>query len=233
MKYILRLGFMAIVVVVLAACGGNSDKDNTDKSGETIDESVIIEEIYTSLEETVVIEKSFDDIQLEINALEQADDSLYNDITALGVEDHEKIVDLSTEAIGLLGERATLLEQEKEVLDKSKVEFEKIKELIDSLIDDEKKERLNKLYDTMMKRYEEYDAVYIAYGESLRLTEALYELFQGETYDEGLAFSLINDINDSYDEVLSSNELFNESTILYNELKKELYDYLNDQDLLQ
>lgn len=220
-----------MIALTLVACGSklekNSDPSKVDKNISTTE---TMDEIYTYLEETVTIEKSFDEIQTEINVLEQQDDELYNEIIQLEMEEHDKVVELSTEAIELLEQRFDLLEKEKDILTKSKIAFDNIEALLGGLTDEEIVSRADKLFDTMMERYAAYDLVYDVYQGSLLLTKDLYVLFQEEVYDEETMLSLISDINESYDAVLDANEIFNETTILYNGLKKEFYDYLNTEN---
>lgn len=220
MKDLIRVIILTLILVVLAACGNQIDQDVE-----------LTEDIYKHLEETVVIEEDFEVLQIEINKLEKSDQVLYEEMTELGNDDLDEISEIANEAIGLLEERLSLVKSEKEILVESKEEFLKIEPLIEKLEAESKKTIAENLSDAMNKRYDSYDVVYEKYTASILKTEELYNLFKDEEFNEEAAYSLIADVNDSYNEITEANEQFNEFTISYNEYKKELYDVLNEEEV--
>lgn len=207
------IAFIIIICFFITACG----------------QAGVSEEIHQHLEETVQIEKEFETNQEKIFVLEQEDEEIYNEIIALGSEDVEKVKELSDQAIDLLEERLKYIDLEKTSLEESKVEFEKIGPLMEDIDDEDQKEQIEKMYETMMNRYEAYDDVFDTYSESINLTKELYELLQSEELKENEVYSIIANVNDSYDEVLEANEQFNKETVLYNNFKKEYYEqYVED-----
>lgn len=218
MKYLIRVFLLTVVLVALAACGNQVDEDIE-----------LTEDIYNHLEETVIIEEDFEEIQIEINELEKLDQDLYNDMTELGNSDLEEISDIANEAINLLDERLALIKTEKDILIESKTEFLKIEPLVEKLEDDSKKTVAENLLEAMISRYDAYDIVYEKYTKSISKTNELYNLFKDEEFSEEAAYSLINDVNDSYNDVIEANEKFNEHTVKYNGFKKDLYEILNEE----
>lgn len=199
---------LMIPLIFLAACGKED----------------VAEEINDHLEETVEIEKEFEVNQEKIFELEKEDEELYNKIISLDGDDKKKVRELSDEAIGLLDERLEYAKLEKESLEKSREEFEKVEPLIEKVEEDDEKELLEKMFDTMIERYEAYEEVHEQYSDSVRLTKDLYTLFKEEEFNENQVYSVIGNVNDSYDEVQKANDRFNKETALYNELKLEYYD---------
>lgn len=191
-------------------------------------EDNIHEKISEHLEATVEIEKTFEEHQQKIIDLEKEDEKLYNEIISLGSDDYEKVVTLAEEAITKLDERYEEVKLEKQSLEESKKEFEKIKPLMENITEEDELEQVEKMYDTMMSRYEAYNKVYDSYSESIQMTKELYTLFKEEQFDENKVYSLLTTVNDLYEEVLEANEEFNMKTTLYNKLKQEYYESLKE-----
>lgn len=219
LKYVRSGIFMIVLLMVLSACGEEKDADLQ-----------LTEDIYEYLEETVVLEEDFEATQIEMNDLEKKDQELYDEMAALGNEKIEEITELVDEAIELLDLRLALINEEAEVIAESKVVFMKIEPLMEKLEDKDVQDITERLYDVMMERYDAYNVVHDVYAKSIERTKALYTLLKDEEYNEEDAFSLISDVNDSYDEVMEANDTFNEHTLKYNEVKKELYDFLNAKE---
>lgn len=207
-----------MILMVIVGCGKQVDKDIE-----------ITEDIYNHLEETVIIEEDFESIQVEINELERSDQDLYNKMTELGNAELAELSDIANEAIELLEERLELIEAEKSILADSKTEFVKTEPLIGNIENESKKTVAESLSDAMINRYEAYNVVYDKYTTSIIKTKELYTLFKEEEFNEEAAYSLINDVNNSYEEVMEANEKFNAFTVEYNDYKKELYEILNKE----
>jgi hypothetical protein len=204
MKLIIGFGF----IIILASC---NQKDPTN-------------EINAHLEATVDIETSFEENQQHIFTLEKEDQEIYEEILALDADAYKEMVALSDKAIGLLDERAEYASQEKESMQASQTEFEKIQVLMDKVEDEKIKDMLHKLSDTMMERYEIYDRVFKEYTNSITLTKEHYRYFQEEHYSEKAMYETLEKVNNSYDEVTQLYKTFNDKTEEFNEQKKTYYD---------
>ncbi|MGM8211897.1 YkyA family protein [Virgibacillus sp. W0430] len=195
------------LIILLPACG---QKNTVDK-------------IYNHLEETVQLEKGFEDQQSHITNLEEKEKELYNEIIELGMQDFEKIVNLSNEAIDTINKRSEKIDLEKESIEASEEEFRKVEKLLSKLEDEEAKKKAQEMYDVMLQRYNAYDKIHRAYKTSLDLEKELYTMLQKEDVEQDALISQITRINESYKNVLEANKQFNEQTVLYNNLKKEFY----------
>lgn len=183
----------------------------------------ITEQTIAHLEQIIEIEKGFEESQEKIYALEKEDERLYQEIISLEAKDTKKINTLTNEALSLLDERLSLLEKEKESIANSQTEFEKIAPLIEKMEEEEIKDKAQKLYDTMMKRYASYEAVADTYTESIQRTKELYYFFQEGSFMEEEVYAVLENVNEGYEAVTKANDTFNRETISYNRQKDEFY----------
>lgn len=204
---------LIFISLILAACGGPSPE----------------EEIYEHLEEAVRLEADFEAQQDEITALEIEEQEIFEQIGDLSLSEMETIQQLAERALAIIEERREKLTIERDSIYASKEEFEKIHDLIQEISAEEVKDKADELYQVMMARYDAYDVLYDAYDRSLKLEKELYILYQDETVTEEVLREQIAKINDTYQEVLDSNDKFNDHTVTYNELKKEFYDLADIQ----
>ncbi|MGY0692238.1 YkyA family protein [Virgibacillus sp. FSP13] len=195
------------LIAGLVACSGSSTK----------------EKIYDHLEEAVTLEEAFEKQQDTIVDLEKNEQQLYGKIIDLGMDDFDKIKDLSQQAIETIEKRSKKVELEKESITASKEEFIKTEDLIDELEDKKTRDKAEKMYDVMMNRYQAYDSLNKAYTTSLKLEKELYTMLQKKDIEQETLTEHITKINDSYQEVLEANKDFNTHTTKYNKLKQEFY----------
>ncbi|MFD1038721.1 YkyA family protein [Virgibacillus byunsanensis] len=209
MSYKNLIVYMALgLLAVLSACNGTSAQ----------------EEVYNHLEKAVTLEETFQQQQEPIAELEQKEQELYSEIIDLGMDELDKIKELSNEAIGVIEERSEKIELEKESIDSSKGEFVQIEPLIEDIESENAQSKASEMYEVMMNRYKAYSDLYSVYNESLTLEKELYTMLQEDDIEQEDITEQINKINSSYQEVIEANELFNEYTVEYNALKKEFYD---------
>lgn len=187
--------------------------------GESVDVT-----IYGHLEEAVTLEQDYEEQQEKIADLESQEQEIYNQIIDLGMDDFEQIKDLSNDALTIINERKERIYLEKESIETSKEEFYKVESLIPEIEEDDVKQKAEDMYDIMEKRYQTYDELYQAYSDSLILEEELYTMLQSEEIKQEEITEQIEQINLSYETILEVNEIFNEYTVQYNDLKKEYYD---------
>lgn len=195
------------LIGILSACSGESTE----------------EKIHNHFEESVSLEEGFEKQQKEITDLEKQEQKLYGEIIDLGMEDFDKIKDLSQQAIKVIEQRSENIKLEKESIDASKEAFNKTEKLIEKLDDVKVKKKAEKLYKVMNDRFSAYDDLYKAYTKSLGLEKELYTMLQKEEIEQEELTDQITSINESYELVLGANEQFNEDTNNYNELKKDFY----------
>lgn len=198
-------------IIVLSACNGPSTQ----------------EKIYEHLEESVHLEAEFEEVQGQIIALEEQEQDIYNQISELGNDEFEEIKSLSEEAIDSIEERSNLIVLEKESIDASQEEFEKVEPLIEELDEQAMKEKAEEMYSMMMDRYDAYDNLHASYLDTLEHEKELYLLFQNEELGNEELSEQITAINNSYEKFLEENERFNTNTTAYNGLKEEFYDVAN------
>ena len=207
-KTVLMFG---LLLIVLSACSSESTE----------------EKIHTHLEETVVLEQEFEAQQSEITELEKQEQEIYAQVIDLGMDDFEEITKLSQDAIALIEERKEKIDVESESIQAAKEEFQSIEALLDDLEEGDAQTKGEEMYQTMMDRYDTYDDLYEAYKQSLDLETELYTLLQDEEVEQEVLNEQIEKINETYEQILTANDTFNELTVGYNELKQAFYEAAN------
>ncbi|MGN8645165.1 YkyA family protein [Gracilibacillus sp. HCP3S3_G5_1] len=204
MKKLFLIG--VLLGMVLVGCSGES----------------VANEMYNHLEETVELERPFVEQQEPFTALEKEEQELYNQIIELTADEMEEITSLSEQAISTIEDRKELLQTELESMKVAEEEFSQVKEYVDDL-DEEPKEVALEMIETMEQRYEAYQHLNDAYIVSLDEDRMLYELFMDQELTEEDLRDQIDNVNQSYDNVMAINTEFNQLTDDYNQLKEEFY----------
>jgi hypothetical protein len=186
-------------------------------------EKSVEEKINSRLIEAMALEEDFQEQQEKITDLETEEQNIYNEIVVSDDLDNAEVEELSEQAIDSINKRAKEVEKEKESIEASQAKFLEIEELLDDLEDQETKEYAEEMFDRMEGRYAAYDDLYAAYQQTLKLEVELYEMFLDEPVQQELTDQIQN-INESYEQVLAANEAFNTYTIEYNELKEKFYE---------
>nr|WP_204500545.1 YkyA family protein [Aquibacillus albus] len=184
----------------------------------------IPEEMYEHLEQAVSLEEPFAEKQGSLVELEDEEKEIYDEIIELGMDDIDRIQELSTRALENIDERKEIIVTEKQSIEDAKEEFDKVNPLIEEINDESIKTKAVELTEAMEERYNAYLDLNDAYTNSLNEDEALYQLLQKEDVEEEELRSQIEAVNESYDKVIETNQLFNEKTEVYNTLKREFYE---------
>lgn len=207
MKYKVA-GIAILSILLLAGCSGQSTQ----------------EEMYNHLEEAVSLENDFIEQQEPLVELEEEEQSIYQEISQLSMDEFDQITTLADEALASIEERKTILDDERDSIEASKEEFDKIVPLIEDLEDEGLKEQAKAMQGAMEQRYEAYISLYDAYETSLSNDQALYELLKQEDLEEEALSSQIEKVNEQYQKVVEANDNFNNKTDEYNEKKKSFYE---------
>jgi DNA repair exonuclease SbcCD ATPase subunit len=207
-KHILHYLLLIILLIVLVGCQDDQEQ---------------IENIYTHLEETVLLEKKFEDVQQPLLNAEQEEQKLYEEIIKLPLEEFEKIQQLSSNATESAVSRQKLIEQESESIEEANKEFNLITQLLKEIKDQAVKEKGTILIEKMEERYQAYQQLYKEYKAGIEADLKLYELFRKEDLSITELENHINDLNEHYNNILTAQNEFNEKTESYNTSKKEFY----------
>ncbi|QOR68890.1 YkyA family protein [Cytobacillus suaedae] len=182
------------------------------------------EEIYETLEEVVNLETSFKEQQNPLVELEKKEKELYDQIISLGMKEFDKIVALSKEALAIVEERETRLNEENASIEASKEKFNLVKDYIANLEDEKLTKDATQLVELMESRYSSYSTLYSNYLEAIGHDKELYTMFQSEDLTLEQLEEQIKKINESYEKVIAANEEFNNFTEQYNESKLAFYE---------
>ena len=194
--------------VMLTACSGESTQ----------------EQIYQHLEASVEFETGFVEQQQPISELEEQEQTIYQEISDLGIDQYEEIKTLADEAITTIEERQTLTDNERASIDNAKEEFDKVVPLVDELEDGELKTAAEAMIEEMNQRYDAFVELNEAYQTSLSLDKELYELLKQEDLEEATFSEQVDKVNAQYQVVVDKNQLFNEETDAFNEAKRQFYE---------
>lgn len=206
---IFRAAFItSTILIFLTGCFGPSPQEN----------------IYATLENVVTLENQFKAQQDPLLELEKKETALYNEIMGLGMQEFEKVVALSKEAITHVENRKMKIEAEYESIMDSKKEFEKVSDEIENIDDEKLTRKAKELQSTMNNRYDTYEDLYQAYKLSSSLDKELYTILQKKELTIEELEAQIKKINDSYKKVMEQNEKFNQLTEEYNKLKIDFYE---------
>ncbi|WP_230474331.1 YkyA family protein [Calidifontibacillus erzurumensis] len=206
MKNLIKIFIVIMTVTVLGGCG---------KSVE--------EKIFTHLENAVSLEGAFEEQQEPLIELEKKEQMIYEKIIKLGMDEFDEIKALSQEAIKIVDDRETRVEQEKKSIDQSKEQFRLVEKEIEKLKDEKAKETAKQLVAVMNERYDSYEKLYTYYKKAIDLDRNLYEMFQEEELTLEELEEQIKKINEMYDLVVQESKTFNELTENYNKKKKDFY----------
>lgn len=201
------LGGILLSLLFLGGCGGANPAET----------------IYQYLEKAVVLEEMFEEQQQPLIEAEQKEHELYEEIISLGMSELEEIVTLSEQAIEIVDTRQSLIEQEKMSIEAGYNEFEKIKEELDNIREENVRDVAEKMIVEMEGRYAAYQSLHESYSSALVLDRELYEMLQQEDLSIDELQEQIDKINEAYELVMTYKEEFNEKTENYNELKRSFY----------
>lgn len=199
-----------ILIVALTACSGSSTE----------------QKIYDHLQEAVQLEKGFEEQQDKIVELEKQEQEIYDQIADLDSEESDEIKKLSEKAIKSIEERSEKVATEKESIDDSRAEFEKIEDLIEKIEEKATKDKAEEMYQVMMDRYKSYDELHEAYLTSLEEEKTLYTLLPKEDLEQEEYTDQVTVLNEVYEQVIEKNDKMNKATKEYNAFKEEFYDMI-------
>ncbi|MFC4404720.1 YkyA family protein [Gracilibacillus xinjiangensis] len=202
-KFILAI----LLIFVLVGCSGESAAN----------------QMYEHLEKAVELEQPFADQQDPFLKLEEDEQKIYNELIELSADQMDQITELKDKALANIEERKSLLATEKESISSAEEEFLKVKDVVGDL-DEEVKPTAEQMIEAMQNRYTNYYELNEAYLNSLSEDQKLYELFTKEDLTEDELLEQINVVNETYESVLEYNDLFNQYTDSYNELKEQFYE---------
>ncbi|MFS0637167.1 YkyA family protein [Mesobacillus foraminis] len=188
-----------------------------------MDRKTPAEEMFDKLEKVVEIEQTFEEQQEPLVKLEKEEKELYAQLIELNMDEYEKIVNLSDQAISIADKRKEHIDKEKDSIEESKKEFSGVSDIIEKIDDPELKRQAEELQSLMIERYDIHSDLYNYYSTGLSQDKELYALLKNKDLTIEELEDQVNKVNSSYKKVLDSNQKFNEKTDQYNEAKLEFY----------
>ncbi|CQR47836.1 Putative cell-wall binding lipoprotein [Paraliobacillus sp. PM-2] len=201
-------GIVVLLILFISGCSGESTT----------------EEMYKHLEEAVSLESEFVSQQQPLTELEEEEQTIYQEISKLSMDEFEQITSLADQALDSIEQRMDILEKEKNSIDAAKEEFDKIDPLIEDLEDEQLKKKAKEMKQAMNDRYKAYISLYEAYKTSLNYDQELYQLLKQEELKEDALSEQIEKVNTQYEKVVEANDVFNEKTDVFNNKKRAFYE---------
>jgi hypothetical protein len=202
--------FLLLVILLLALAGCENDEEK-------------VKGIHQHLEETVSLEKGFENVQQPILDAEKQEQQLYEEIIKLSLEDIDQISKLAIEAVTSAKNRKKLIEQEKESIELAYNEFQLINPLIEEVETEEIKKKSKDLQSKMKDRYESYQILHEEYTKGIDSDIYLYEMLQEKDISITELEDHIDKLNKQYELIMNAKDNFNKATEAYNNSKKEFY----------
>ncbi|MDQ0206504.1 YkyA family protein [Alkalicoccobacillus murimartini] len=193
--------------VVLTACSSNPE-----------------ETIHTHFETAVEEEAVFAEQQAPLQEAEQQEQTWYDEIIELGMDDFDSIVTLTNQALESVETRREMIEDEKAGIEAGYEEASKAESEFENIENEDTRNLASDVQEAMDNRYESYNTLYSLYEESLDLDQQLYELLGQEDLDVSQLEEQIELVNEKYNEITEATETFNSHTDTYNEAKKSFYE---------
>src|SRR5699024_11092251 len=157
------------------------------------------EKIFDVLEETVTLEEPFVEQQEDITSLEEREKEIFDEITSLPSDEMDEIQGLAQEAIEGIEKREGYIKTEKESMDASQEEFDKVPSLVEDVEDEKVQEEAEKVVEMMNDRYEKFEKLHTTYKETLELEKELYTLLESEDSEMSDVTDQIIELNENYE----------------------------------
>ncbi len=206
-KVIAGIGALGAASMLLAGCGGKDP----------------VESLHDSMEKAVQAEKPFQKEQKTLEKLEKKKHKLYDSAVKLNMDDYQKIVTLSDQALSNANQRKKHLKAEKDSIDDSKKAFESAKKTSQEIKDKKVKEKAGHAVALMEKRYASYDLLYKKYEKAISLDKDLYKLIKDKKLTLAQLEEQISKVNSVYEKVHKQADEFNQFTKDYNKEKELLF----------
>lgn len=202
--------FVVILCCIIFLAGCHSDEKQAAKIQEKMVDSTSYEAAFASN-------------QADLNEYKVKEQTSYNDLIDLDIQDEDVIRQKSDNA-------NTYLEIQEELIDEAKKNFQKAYEKSASIKKDvkeikdkgQKKQALN-LLNTMSERKELIDTFFDDYRDQLKRFINFYDLLEDDDLSVDNLDNQIKEINEHSHDLEDVIELFNQSTIQYSKLEEDYY----------
>lgn len=97
---------------------------------------------------------------------------------AIGMKNHNEVVELSDEALLMVDKREEHLQKEKDSLHQARNKFEQVVDIKERIDDDNQRKSADELYNIMIQRYDAYDRLAKEYSKALINDKELYTILK-------------------------------------------------------
>ena len=181
------------------------------------------EELYVAFENAAKQEKPMFEDAKKLEALEKEGQTLYNQIVQEGKDNNQAVKEKLDQAAKNTAERGKIIDKEKDALNKAQEEMKSVDKYVEKIKDNKLKEQADKVKSTYEKRYESFKKMYDNYTKSLKLEKELYTMLQEKDAKLKAISDKVKTVNQSYKDIDTEKDKFNEYTKSYNTEKVAFY----------
>ncbi|MEH7460377.1 hypothetical protein CON65_07180 [Bacillus pseudomycoides] len=181
------------------------------------------EELYVAFENAAKQEKPMFEDAKKLEALEKEGQTLYNQIVQEGKDNNQAVKEKLDQAAKNTAERGKIIDKEKDALNKAQEEMKSVDKYVEKIKDNKLKEQADKVKSTYEKRYESFKKMYDNYTKSLKLEKELYTMLQDKDAKLKAISDKVKTVNQSYKDIDTEKDKFNEYTKSYNTEKVAFY----------
>ncbi|KEK25930.1 hypothetical protein BAGA_01440 [Bacillus gaemokensis] len=185
------------------------------------------EELYIGFENAAKQEKPMFEDAKKLETLEKEGQALYIQIVQEGKDNNQAVKEKLDQAIKNTADRGKILDKEKDALNKAQEEVKSVDKYVGKIEDSKLKEQANKVKTTYEKRHESFKKMYDNYNKSLKLEKDLYTTLQDKGAKLKDISGKVKAVNESYKDIDSEKDKFNEYTKSYNTDKVAFYKQAN------
>lgn len=179
--------------------------------------------IQEKMEVSASYEAAFASNQEDLNKYREKEQSNYNDLLDLDIQDEDIIQQRLEDA-------ATYIEKQKKLIDEAKENFQKAYEKSDSMKknvkkikDKDQKKQVSNLLNVMNDRKELLDSFFDNYLGQLKQLNDFYDHFASNEYDDHDLDHQVEEINEHNEDMEDMMKRFNQITKQYSEMADDYY----------
>ncbi|MDM5156184.1 YkyA family protein [Bacillus sp. DX1.1] len=185
------------------------------------------EELYVAFENAAKQEKPVFKDAKKLETLEKQGQELYAQIVQEGKDNNQAVKEKLDQALKNTAERGKVIDKEKEALNEAQEEIKSVDKHVKKIEDNKLKQQAEKVQNAYEKRHDSFKKMYDVYSKSLKLEKELYTMLQDKDAKLKAISDKVKTVNQSYKDIDTEKDKFNEYTKSYNAEKVVFYKQAN------
>lgn len=180
-------------------------------------------EIQDKMEESASYEESFASNQEDLNEYREKEQSTYNDLIDLDIQDEDVIQQKLDDAGTYLEKQEKLIDEAKENFQRGYVKSASIKENVKKIKDKDQKKQASDILNVMNERKKIIDTFFDDYRAQLKRFNDFYDRLEDGDFNVDDLDNQIKEINEHSQDMEDVIELFNQNTRQYSKIENDYY----------